>query len=120
MKITLTCDKKHLDALRAACEFYTRVSLGQFGEVAGLHEERLEFRQSAYEAVDRACKDILMPGYALGGGYGITNKNVNERARLCYELFRVLDGGKPLSVSGVDLPVMEQEGVSDEDAIREA
>lgn len=134
-KITLHGDEIGLAI--AALDFYSRIWIGQYGEILWKHRQCLDYRD--IERIEEEAKNYLsllrmtiMPeiGPELNGSHGIFNPKVDGRSALSYNLQQVIrykyayarfpEGGmgvsfgKPLKAGTTDLPTGKIEKVDDE------
>ena len=98
MTVTLTLPTiEQAHAVKAALDFYMRMGLGQFDELA--HQVRCnEFKHTAKEltademdefsALTQKLRDFM--GHEYGSSFGVGNRRVSITAHRCYEAYKVL------------------------------
>ena len=93
----------HAQAVAAALDFFTRLSLGQLDEIAGKFSHG-EFRVACGDShtgrsptveeccdIRRLCADIkLVAGHKTGSSFGLGSRAVGEKAHASYEVLKVL------------------------------
>lgn len=121
----LELNETHLNVLKRACEFYSRVLLGQFDEIAFetmLHnikqhdfcERRERMEQLLHEARQCAFPELKSRGHSHGIGYDRTADiawNIYQAVRYTEAMHAHPEGGttvdynRPMDFGGVGLPI---------------
>jgi hypothetical protein len=89
-------------AVASALDFFTRISLGQFEEIATkfAHSEfKVALQVAGRPPTDEECSEFRslcavmkrVAGHPFGSGFGLGNRAVSEKAHSSYEVMKVLD-----------------------------
>lgn len=93
MKIELS--DKQADILIAALDLYSRIHLGQFEEVANIARmydiSKLNKDYEAHNEFEDAVREAkIILGFDRNGSYGIFNEQVNDVARIAWDMQQVI------------------------------
>lgn len=111
MQITINCSKEQYHILLNILEKSFRAGLGQFGDALDVHtmsaanKHKITYAEIRY-AVERACKEILIPELLPNSYYGISSAEVPVESKVSYEFWKLLRNDTPINYSGYPLPTV--------------
>jgi len=87
----LTVTQAHVKLMIEALDLYSRVGCGQYQEVLNTFGRLFKVPNEKREALGKACREIKEGLTDLSDGYySITSNETPEKAKISYELMKVL------------------------------